>query len=215
LAAPKRASFTRSYLSAPQDRCPTGTVDDLEISFPTSPGTDYDDGRVSVCVCSATDEKETYRAGKKINWIHGLKYTECVNESDVRELACGVYTFQNGLSYQFSFSFYIGQPGMVEWGCLDPPISESREQSFVRLFLSHVSFLKLEVHPRQATQAPQIVRFEDPSLVRHHAYSSSLIEKAVASKETLRKSGWESKNLGILHFADAVQNDNLSSAGVP
>lgn len=140
LAVPERASFTGSM-----NFCPEGTVNDLNISFSTSPKNTDRDGSVSVCVDKAAGEKDTYRAGKTIEWINGVKYTDCVNDSEVRYGGCSVYTFQNNLSYQFEFMFFVGQPGMVEWGCLEPEIDDQQMQSFVRLFLSHVSFFRPKV----------------------------------------------------------------------
>src|SRR6266849_3245396 len=137
LAVPERASLTGSM-----NFCPEGTVNDFNIGFSTSPQDTNHDGSISVCVDKAAGEKDTYRAGKKIEWSNGVKYTDCVDDGGVKYSGCGVYTFQNNLSYQFEFMLFVGQHGVVEWECLEPQINDQQMQSFVRLFLSHVSFFR-------------------------------------------------------------------------
>jgi hypothetical protein len=110
--------------------------------FPPSPQGTNQDGSGSICVDKTAGEKDTYRAGKTIEWINGTKYTDCVADGEVKFNGCSVYTFQNNLSYQFDFMFFVGQPWVLEWGCLVPEINDQQMQSFVRLFLSHVSFFK-------------------------------------------------------------------------
>jgi hypothetical protein len=133
LAAPKLASFQRTDSLVPPDLL-EGTIRAMDIGFPIYPKGGAGDGRVVIYVSTATNEKDTYRAGKKIEWINGFKYTECVAEGEIRFNVCSVYTFQNNLSYRFNFWFHVGQLGVVEWECLDPPINRSQEQSFIRLF---------------------------------------------------------------------------------
>jgi hypothetical protein len=147
LAVPERSSLTESM-----NFCPQGTVNDFNISFSTSPKDTNHDGSVSVCVDKTAGEKDTYRAGKTIEWINGVKYTDCVNESGVKYSGCSVYTFQNNLSYQFEFMFFVGQPWVSDWGCLVPGINDQQTQSFVRLFLSHVSFFRPEVALRRGAR---------------------------------------------------------------
>jgi hypothetical protein len=145
LAVPEHASLTGPYLSLPMNMCPEDTVDDLHISFSTSPQDTNDDGRVSVCVNTTMGEKDTYRAGKTIERINGFKYTDCVADCGVKVNGCSVYTFENHLSYRIEFLFFVGQRRVVERGCPEPGINEQQIQSFVRLFLSHVSFFRPRV----------------------------------------------------------------------
>jgi hypothetical protein len=179
LAAPNDATITVGKPPQVMSLQSEGTVADMNIGFATSNHREYKDGTVSIYVNSGRTDEETYQNRQKFDWINGYKYTRCVPVSGVRLDECNVNTFQNGLSYEFEFSFATGQPGMVDWGCLTPSINHNQEYSFARLFLSHVRFTKPEVPSADgpsispATKSPQIVSFEKTPLVRTNAYSLS------------------------------------------
>jgi hypothetical protein len=121
---------------------------------------------------------QSAQADKNFEWINGIKYTQFVCDAYVRMADCSVYTFQNNLSYRFDFWIELGQPRMLDWGCLLPEINDQQERSFLRLFFSHVRFFKPKIpaadgrHP--ATKPPQIIRFEKTPLVRKNAYALNL-----------------------------------------
>ncbi len=196
-AVPKEASFGYDNSLMPNDLEPK-SVQILETSFPIYPESNYHDANLSIYVDMTASEKDTFSMGnshpshhrhqypptqsapadKNFEWVNGIKYTQFVCEGYVRMDDCSVYTFQNNLSYRFDFWIMRGQPGMVEWGCLEPEIDEQQERSFLRLFFSHVSFFRPEVPAADGrhvtTQPPQIIRFEKTPLVRQNAFTLSL-----------------------------------------
>jgi hypothetical protein len=135
----------------------------LDAGFRTYPGNGSADAHLSIYVDTAASEEDTRFA--------------C--EHSVRMDECSISTFQNNLGYRFDFLIDTGQPGMVEWGCLEPEISDEQEDSFLRLFFSQVKFLKPEVpaadgrHISTTTVPPQIVRFEKTPLVHQGASAGS------------------------------------------
>ncbi len=189
-AVPKAASVEYSNSLTPNDLGPD-SVSAFETSFPIYPKSSRHDADLSIYVDTTASEKDTYSMGnsyhprtqsaqadKTFEWINGIKYTQFVCAGYVRMADCSVYTFQNNLSYRFDFSFELGQPGMVEWGCLLPEINDQQERSLLRLFFSHVRFFKPEIpaadgrHP--APEPPQIIKFEKTPLVRQNAFALNL-----------------------------------------
>ncbi len=176
-AVPKEASFNDENSLTPNDLAPN-SIDIFNISFPVYPEGPADDGQLKIYVSTGVSEKETYPAGQKFQWINGFKYTECVDEGEIRYEVCSVFTFQNHVSYRFEFWFHIGQPGMVSWGCLYQIINEQQERSFIRLFLSQVAFPRPEIPaadgPNIASPPPEVVRFDKTPMELHERKSPSL-----------------------------------------
>jgi hypothetical protein len=155
VAFPKDASFgDEDHLSF--GGLGRNSVRIFDASFRTYPGKGSDDAHLSIYVDTAAGEEDTRFACE-----HAVRMDDCF-----------ITTFHNHLSYRFDFSIAMGQPGMIEWGCLEPEISDEQENSFLRLFFSQVRFLKPQVpaadgrHISPTTVVPQIVRFEKTPLVR-------------------------------------------------
>ncbi len=140
IAVPKEASFHGNSHTRMRGPWEKNTLNLFNISFAVGREGGDNDGHISIYVNTAISEADTYRAGQKVEWINGFKYTEVDCERGVREVGCAASTFQNHLSYRFQHTFDIGQTGIVSWGCLYPIINEQQERSFIRLFLSQVAF---------------------------------------------------------------------------
>jgi hypothetical protein len=203
IAFPKEASFGSENSLLYGDWLPN-SVRIFDADFPIYPESGFN-AHISIYVNTAASEKDTYPMGTSrpnhhhknssvkgasavdnFEWVDGIKYTRFECEHAVRMDDCSVSTFQNGLRYRFELSLETGQPGMVEWGCLLPEISEEQESSFLRLFFSKVKYLKPEVpaadgrHISPSTVVPQIVRFEKTPLVQDaHGLSFSLSWEAI------------------------------------
>ena len=162
----------------------------FDVNFAVYPRRASDDGELMVDVSTPAPVKDQLASAtraysgkrnartKKVERINGVEYTDLSCSSWVRYNSCSVSTVQNNLSYLFSFSFYIGQVGVVDWECLDPPINRDQEYAFVRLFLSRVAFSRPTVPSADGrpisldTKPPEIVRFDKAPLAVHHAVNS-------------------------------------------
>jgi len=180
LAVPKEVSFGGNPNTGMRGPWEKNTLNLFNISFAVGREGGYNDGHISIYVNTAMSEADTYPAGQKVEWINGFKYTEVDCERGARDVGCAASTFQNHLSYRFEYTFDIGQPGMVSWGCLYQIINDQQERSFVRLFLSQVAFLRPEVPAADgrhiASSPPQVVRFDKTPLVsKRYWYSMSTV----------------------------------------
>jgi hypothetical protein len=162
----------------------------IDMNFPVYPRRSSDEGELMVDVSTpaavkdATSNAARGYSGKrsaastKVERFDGVEYTDLTCGGGVRYDDCSVSTLQSSLSYRFAFSFYTGQRGVIEWGCLDPPINRDQEYALVRLFLSHVTFFRSTVPSADGrpispdTKLPEIVRFDKAPLAVHYAVNS-------------------------------------------
>jgi hypothetical protein len=84
--------------------------------------------------------------------IHGIKYVG-VDSRPVLESIHNVHTFQNGLCYDFAFSFEHFRTWPVAAGCLTPLVTSGQERDSIGIILSHVYFFEPKT-PNQVRTEP-------------------------------------------------------------